>query len=114
MTFGSSGYLPQTGQENRKMHKTLDGWVCGFLGVVIFSGSMPATLAALTGFDPFFLTFARAALAGGLALALLLAARQKPPALGDFASLGVVALSVVVGFPLLTALALRHIDAAQS
>jgi len=96
------------------MEKTIDGWVCGALGVVIFSGSMPATRAALAGFDPLFLTVARAALAGMLALALLLAFRQPRPARGDLASLAVVALGVVLGFPLLSALALRHINAAQS
>ena len=96
------------------MEKTIDGWVCGALGVLIFSGSMPATRAALAGFDPLFLTVARAALAGMLALALLLAFRQPRPARGDLASLAVVALGVVLGFPLLTALALRHINAAQS
>lgn len=96
------------------MDKTFDGWLCGALGVLIFSGSMPATRAALAGFDPVFLTVARAALAGGLALALLLLFRQKRPAREDFASLGVVALGVVLGFPLLTALALRYINAAQS
>ncbi len=96
------------------MDKTATGWVNGALGVLIFSGSMPATRAALAGFDPLFLTVARAALAGLLALGLLLAFRQSRPARGDLLSLAMVALGVVLGFPLLTALALRHIDAAQS
>jgi drug/metabolite transporter (DMT)-like permease len=90
------------------MKKSASGWVNGALGVVIFSGSMPATRAALAGFDPVFLTVARAALAGLLALGLLFAFRQPRPARGDFASLAVVALGVVLGFPLLSALALRH------
>jgi drug/metabolite transporter (DMT)-like permease len=96
------------------MEKSASGWVYGGLGVLVFSGSMPATRAALAGFDPFFLTMARAALAGVLALGLLLVFRQPRPARADLASLGLVALCVVVGFPLLSALALRHIDAAQS
>ncbi len=96
------------------MDQRLDGWVCGGLGVLIFSGSMPATRAALAGFDPVFLTVARAALAGGMALALLLLLRQPRPGRGDLASLALVSLGVVVGFPLLSALALRHINAAQS
>jgi len=96
------------------MEKSASGWVNGALGVLIFSGSMPATRAALAGFDPVFLTVARAALAGLLALGLLLAFRQPRPARGDLASLAVVALGVVLGFPLLSALALRQIDAAQS
>ncbi|WP_234731576.1 DMT family transporter [Acidocella facilis] len=96
------------------MNKTMGGFVWGGLGMICFSGSMPATRAALAGFDPVFLTLARAVLAGLLALVALLALRQSRPARGDLLSLGIVALGVVLGFPLLTALALRHIDAAQS
>ncbi|MGO4287930.1 DMT family transporter, partial [Bosea sp. TAB14] len=63
---------------------------------------------------PLFLTSARAviaALLGGMFLSLL---RQKPPARSDLLPLLIVALGVVVGFPLLTALALQHITAARS
>jgi drug/metabolite transporter (DMT)-like permease len=49
-----------------------------------------------------------------LALCLLTVFREKRPAGRDLVSLGVVALGVVVGFPLLTALALRHITSAHS
>jgi drug/metabolite transporter (DMT)-like permease len=65
-------------------------------------------------FDPIFLTCARASIAALLGLALLLALRQPRPAWRDVPSLGVVALGVVVGFPLLTALALRHVSSAHS
>lgn len=53
--------------------KTTNGLVNGILGVAIFSGSLPATRLAVQQFDPIFLTVARAALAGLLALVLLLA-----------------------------------------
>lgn len=88
-------------------------WLNGFLGVVIFSGSLPATRLALRGFEPMFLTYCRATIAGvvgGLALILL---RQKAPRKDELRSLLIVALGVVVGFPLLTALALQHITAAR-
>jgi drug/metabolite transporter (DMT)-like permease len=97
-----------------RMDKTASGWINGFLGVLIFSGSLPATRVAVANFDPLFLTVARAAIAGLLATALLLLFRQKRPGRTDFISLVVVALGVVIGFPLLTALALRHITAAHS
>ncbi|RDJ27060.1 DMT family transporter [Bosea caraganae] len=96
------------------MDKTTSGWLNGFLGVLIFSGSLPATRVAVVDFDPVFLTAARGAIAGLLALALLLAFRQKRPAHGDLLPLVVVAISVVVGFPLLTALALKHVSSAHS
>ena len=46
------------------MDKTTSGWINGFLGVLIFSGSLPATRVAVMDFDPVFLTVARAAIAG--------------------------------------------------
>ncbi|WP_246696677.1 DMT family transporter [Methylobacterium planeticum] len=86
----------------------------GLLGVLIFSASLPATRLALTDLEPLFLTTARAAIAGIVAGAALLLLERRRPARADLASLAVVALGVVIGFPLLTALALRHIDAAHA
>ncbi|MEP9348038.1 DMT family transporter [Xanthobacter sp. KR7-225] len=96
------------------MQRGMDGWGSGLLGVVIFSGSLPATRVAVAGFTPLFLTSARAVIAALLGAALLLALRQSRPAGRDVGPLAVVALGVVVGFPLLTALALQHITAARS
>ncbi|MBB4040936.1 drug/metabolite transporter (DMT)-like permease [Microvirga flocculans] len=96
------------------MDRTTEGWICGFLGVVIFSGSLPATRIAVLDIEPLFLTLARASIAGLLAMALLMLLRQKYPGRGDLLPLAIVSLGVVVGFPLLTALALQHITAAHS
>jgi drug/metabolite transporter (DMT)-like permease len=96
------------------MNTATSGWINGLVGVVIFSGSLPATRLAVADFDPVFLTVARAAIAGLLGLALLLAFREKRPSRGDLVSLAIVALGVVVGFPLLTALALQHVTSAHS
>ncbi|PHM33111.1 DMT family transporter [Xenorhabdus innexi] len=91
-----------------------NGWFNGFLGVLIFSGSLPATKLAVMDFDPVFLTVARASIAGLLALVILLALKEKRPKLEQIASLVIVSIGVVVGFPLLTALALQHITSAHS
>lgn len=96
------------------MDRAASAWISGLIGVVIFSGSLPATRVAVMQFDPVFLTVARAAIAGILALCLLLGFREKRPARRDIASLSIVALGVVVGFPLLTALALQHVTSAHS
>ena len=96
------------------MQRGMDGWGSGLIGVVIFSGSLPATRVAVGGFTPLFLTSARAVIAALLGAVLLLALRQSRPAGRDVGPLAVVALGVVVGFPLLTALALQHITAARS
>jgi lysylphosphatidylglycerol synthetase-like protein (DUF2156 family) len=90
------------------------GWINGLIGVVIFSGSLPATRLAVTAFDPLFLTAARATLAALLAVILLWLFKPQRPALAQLAALIVVAAGVVLGFPLLTALALQHVTAAHS
>nr|QCL10364.1 eamA-like transporter family protein [Rhizobium rhizogenes] len=91
-----------------------NGWINGFIGVVIVSGSLPATRLAVQQFDPVFLTVARAAIAGILGLGLLLLFREKRLQRSDLMSLIIVALGVVVGFPLFTALALQHVTSAHS
>jgi drug/metabolite transporter (DMT)-like permease len=96
------------------MDRMTGGWGSGLLGVIIFSGSLPATRVAVGDFSPLFLTSARAAIAALLGAAFLILLRQARPARKDLGSLAVVALGVVVGFPLLTALALRHITSAHS
>ncbi|RQO60647.1 EamA family transporter [Paucibacter sp. KBW04] len=96
------------------MDKRSGGWLNGFIGVLIFSGSLPATRLAVQGFEPLFLTAARASIAGLLALALLLLFRQARPRAGQWRGLLLVALGVVLGFPLLSALALRELSAAHS
>jgi drug/metabolite transporter (DMT)-like permease len=90
------------------------GWINGLLGVLIFSGSLPATRLAVFDLDPLFLTVARAAIAGLLAAALLLALRPRRPDRSDIGPLVVTALGVVVGFPLLTAIALRYVTSAHA
>ncbi len=96
------------------MRRTFEGWGSGLVGVVIFSGSLPATRIAVAGFTPLFLTSARAVVAALLGAAVLAALRQKRPGRRDLVPLAVVALGVVIGFPLLTALALQHVTSARS
>ena len=90
------------------------GWINGFIGVVIFSGSLPATRLAVMEFDPVFLTMIRAAIAGVLGLMLLVLFREQRPARNQWLPLVIVALGVVIGFPLLTALALQYVTSAHS
>jgi drug/metabolite transporter (DMT)-like permease len=90
------------------------GWLNGLLGVAIFSGSLPATRIAVHDLAPLFLTTARAAIAGLIGIALLLLLKQKWPRRAQIGSLSTVALGCVVGFPLLTALALQSITSARA
>lgn len=90
------------------------GWINGFIGVVIFSGSLPATRLAVMEFDPVFLTMIRAAIAAVLGLLVLWLFKEKRPVRNQWGSLMVVALGVVIGFPLLSALALQYMTSAHS
>jgi drug/metabolite transporter (DMT)-like permease len=96
------------------MKISTQGWVSGFLGVLIFSLSLPATRVAVADFDPLFLTVARASIAGVLAALMLFMSGEKRPDNTALISLVIVAVGVVVGFPLLTALALKTITSAHS
>lgn len=96
------------------MDKASSGWINGFIGVVIFAGSLPATRVAVLDMEPVFLTCARALIAGLLGLLLLRAFRQPRPDRADLPSLAVVVLGVVIGYPLLTAFALQHVSTVHS
>jgi drug/metabolite transporter (DMT)-like permease len=96
------------------MSKLSAGWGSGLIGVIIFSGSLPATRVAVSGFEPMFLTSARAVIAAFLGFVFLKIMKQKTPERIDLFPLILVAIGTVLGFPLLTALALQHITAAHS
>ncbi|WIF74073.1 DMT family transporter [Proteus vulgaris] len=100
--------------QHEKDKERKNGWINGFIGMLIFSGSLPATKAAVLGFEPLFLTAARASIAGLLSLLMLLLYKEKLPTFKQWVSLTVVSLGVVVGFPLLTAIALQKITSAHS
>jgi len=85
----------------------------GFLGVLAFSGSLPATRVAVEQLDPTVVGVGRAVVAGLLGGALLVATRQPLPTARQWRRLALVALGVVVGFPLFTALALRSLSSAH-
>jgi len=96
------------------LDSSTQGWINGFIGVVIFSGSLPATRVAVMEFDPVFLTMLRATLAAILGLCLLRLFKEKRPTRAQWVPLVIVALGVVIGFPLLTALALQYVTSAHS
>ncbi len=83
------------------------GTLLASLGVVAFSLTFPATAWGLESFGPWSLVALRSVLAAVIAGGFLLALRTPPPAREHWAGLAVVAAGVVVGFPLLTTLALQ-------
>ncbi len=80
----------------------------GFLGVLIFSLTLPATRIAISGLDPVFVGLGRAIVAASLSLILLLVTRQKIPPVRFLPNFAIVAGGVVIGFPLLSAIAMQN------
>jgi drug/metabolite transporter (DMT)-like permease len=78
------------------------------VGILIFSLTLPVSKIALLSFDPYFIAFGRATLAGILAAGYLLIKKEPllPKAyLGKFI---VIALGVIFGFPIFTTVAMTH------
>ncbi|CAL9376285.1 hypothetical protein SUDANB58_00959 [Streptomyces sp. enrichment culture] len=84
------------------------------LGVTAFSLTFPATAWGLEGFGPWSLVAVRSVLAALIAGACLLFLRVPPPGRRHWAGLAVVGAGVVLGFPLLTTLALRTSTTAHA
>ncbi|MFG2625982.1 DMT family transporter [Streptomyces sp. NPDC048473] len=83
------------------------GVVLAGLGVVAFSLTFPSTAWGLESFGPWSLVALRTLVAAAIAGSVLLAGRVPVPDRRHRAGLVVVAAGVVVGFPLLTTLALQ-------
>ena len=91
----------------------LRGLALASVGVALFSFSLPATRLAVRDLDPFFVAFGRAAVAAVLSVIVLRALRAPRPRGEQWRSLLIIGFGVVVGFPLLTALALHHVDSSH-
>jgi drug/metabolite transporter (DMT)-like permease len=90
------------------------GVLLGFVGVLAFSFSLPATRLAVEDLDPWFVAFGRAAVAAVLAAVVLAATKAKRPTRAQLKSLVLVAAGVVFGFPIFTSFALEDRTAAHS
>lgn len=89
------------------------GLMFGFAGVFCFSLTLPATRAAVACFDPVVVGLGRALVAALLASAVLGWRRPGWPSLGQWRRLILVAVGVVVGFPVFSAWAMTRVPAAH-
>jgi drug/metabolite transporter (DMT)-like permease len=101
-----------------KPHEIKGLWL-GALGVLIFALTLPMTrLAVGTAEAPqmsgVFIAVGRAVVAAALSALFLLATRAPFPARRDWWPLALTAGGVVFGFPLLTSIAMRHVEAVHA
>jgi drug/metabolite transporter (DMT)-like permease len=90
------------------VNKETKGMLIGFIGILIFSLTLPVSKIAVLSFDPYFIAFGRATLAGMVALAYLLYKKEIMPSMADFAKFVVIALGVIFGFPIFTTIAMTE------
>jgi drug/metabolite transporter (DMT)-like permease len=97
------------------MHLTTEtkGMVYGLIGVAIFSLTLPFTRLAVAELNPVFIALGRAVVAGLAAIALMWHLRAPWPTMRQWRGIAVTALGCVVGFPLFTSFAMRHVPASH-
>jgi drug/metabolite transporter (DMT)-like permease len=89
------------------------GLLLGFVGVLIFGGTLPATRIAVSAIDPIALTSLRTAIAGLCSLILLVALRRPLPPRALLPQLVIAMLCVAVLFPFLMSLGMQTVDASH-
>lgn len=89
------------------------GLLFGFLGIAIFSLSLPATRLAVAGLDPFLVGLGRSLAVSPLAGLLLLISRSRWPGWNLVPSFLIVIAGVIAGFPVLSALAMQSVPASH-
>jgi drug/metabolite transporter (DMT)-like permease len=89
------------------------GMLLGLLGVAVFSLTMPFTKIAVAQLDPVFVTLGRALGAAALAGLWLWWQRAPLPPARALLPLALVAAGCIVGFPLLSSIAMRTLPAAH-
>jgi drug/metabolite transporter (DMT)-like permease len=95
------------------MRETTRGYVWGFIGVAIFSLTLPFSHIAVREFDPLFISIGRTVLAACVAAPILLLTRQSWPDWGDLKQLFFVVLGVIFGFPILSTIAMKTAPASH-
>jgi drug/metabolite transporter (DMT)-like permease len=89
------------------------GLLLGFIGIVIFAGTLPGTRYTNQYLDPYFVVAVRSALAGLGGLVTLLVTRRRMPSAHTLALLAFCSLCLVLGFPLMITLALVTVPAGH-
>jgi drug/metabolite transporter (DMT)-like permease len=106
----ASSALPSALDDSRREAR---GMLLGLAGVALFSLTLPMTRMAVAELDPLFVALARAVGAALIAAAWLRWARVPLPPRAALLPLSMVALGCILGFPLLTSIAMRSLPASH-
>ncbi len=96
------------------MKNETKGMLIGFIGIFIFSLTLPVTKITVEILNPYFLCFARALLAGILAGAYLIFTKAPIPDAKQIRQFAMVALGVVFIFPLFINIAMTTGEASHA
>jgi drug/metabolite transporter (DMT)-like permease len=102
---------PAAGESQTALRR--QGLMLAFVGVLMFSFSVPLTKVAVGGFSPFLTATGRALIAGVLATVLLAVRRVPLPPAQQLRPLFFTMLGAVFGWPILVALALQRTTSAH-
>ncbi len=89
------------------------GFVLGIMGITAFAGSLPATRIAVAELNPWFVTSARATIAGFAAAIVLTGMRRAWPPAHARVPVFIVAIGVILFFPLFTGIAMQTVPASH-
>ena len=95
------------------MKSDTKGMLVGFIGIFIFSLTLPATKVAIKDLDPYFIAYGRAVLAAFAAMIYLIISKTKWVETKYVPKLLVIAGGVVFGFPILVNLAMQNGSSAH-
>ncbi|MDX2256988.1 MAG: DMT family transporter [Pseudanabaenaceae cyanobacterium bins.39] len=99
-------------KDDRQPQQELWGLIYGAIGVMVFSLTLPATRVAVTNLHPVFVGLGRAVVAAILAVIVLVVKRQPLPAWRFIPNFLIVASGGIIGFPLLSTLAMQNASAS--
>jgi drug/metabolite transporter (DMT)-like permease len=85
----------------------------GLLGVIFFGLTLPMTKIVTPYLDPIFIGLGRSILASIVAIILLLKFTNSIPTKKQFIQLFIIALGVVIGFPIFTSIAMEYVPASH-
>ena len=95
------------------MNTETKGMLFGLFGVMAFGLTLPMTKIIVPYLDPIFIGLGRSAFATIIAVALLLKFTNSIPNKKQIFQLAIIALGVVIGFPIFTTIAMQSVPASH-